>query len=225
MGSHLIPKTTWGVFFVDALHKLFDVHRKMQRSGVTVAAEHTWHLFSTDVSLLGDHKSTCLEEGLDTFCNVCSAIKVQASGVRIRVVCTLVAPDPGQHGSSSSHPSMIKVLSKLKALGGFVTFQSVVNSALHFDEELRCMVSQCAPSLCAKLEFPMQLGSNCSLVLQLRPCTGTAGNAMHAGLRRPELCSLVHRAQVSPSCIDGKALHVTCPGDSDATEHLGTERR
>jgi len=223
MGSHLIPKTTWGVFFLDALHKLFDIHRKMQRSTVSATTEHTWYLFSTDTSLLGDHRSTCLEEGLDTFCNLCTSIKDQTTGVRIRIICTLVTPD--QHGSSPSNPNMIKVLSKLNSLGGFVSFQAVVNSALHFDEELRCMVSHCAPSLCAKLEFPMQLGSNCSLVLQLRPCTGTAGNAMHAGLRQPELCSLMHRSQVPPSCIDGKALHVICPLDTDANEHLSTARR
>lgn len=223
VGSALIAKSTWGTYFVDAVNKLMESFQKLPRLERESSNSWTWYLLSTDMCLLGDHRSTCLEEGLSAICRACKAAHDLIPRLKIRIICTIISDQTGFNHFDNPH--MVTVHSKLSILNDFVSFHSVMNSALHFDEELRCMVSQCAPQMCVKLDFPVLFGAQCSLVLQLSASTGTAGNAMHAGLQQPQLCGLVPRAQVDPALIDGKALHVTCPSLEDAQSYLSSERR
>lgn len=173
--------------------------------------------------LLGDGRSVDLEQGLENFCKICRVASAQISGLKIHIICAIVSDSNG--ATHFENPNLIAVLSKLNTLDSLVTFRSVVNSPHHFDEELRCIVSQCAPKLCSKVEFPVQSGSNCSLVVELSASTGTAGNALHKGLKQPQLWGLVHRTQLDPCHIDGKVMHVKSPSREAAHEYLSTERR
>lgn len=219
MGGPTIPKTTWSTFLVDALQKCVN--------GVTKYVDNKHPTFvlllSTDLALLGDQNTPGLEEALDRFCNVCSTLHNTRPGLKIRIMCTIVSDISGYKHYENAN--MVKVLQKLKRVEHFVSFHSVVNSPLHFEEELRVIVARFPRPLLSKIEFPMQFGAQCSVVLRLQAGTCSAANALHAGLKAPELCGLVARAGVDPCHIDGKGFKVTCPAPDQAVDLLPSAQR
>lgn len=219
VGGSTIPKTTWSAFFNDALQKCVNGASKYLAGNQRISVI----LVSTDMCLLGDHNSTGLDEALDRFCCACLSLHQAHPGLIIRIICTIVSDLSGYKHYENAN--MMKVMQKLKAVEAFVSFQSVVNSQLHFEEELRCIVSSFSQPLFSKIEFPMHGGANCSLVLQLCASTGTAANVMHSGLKTPELCGLISRSGIDPCYLDGKGFKVSYPSSNQALELLPSKER
>jgi hypothetical protein len=230
LGGSMSQNITWGSYFCDAVQKCGNAIggkcRTAAPSGFSAKSKSGNNLIvllSTDLCLLGNQQSRALDNGLEIFCDACIAAHEKYPGLRIRILCVIVS----QVNSSDHHmnANLVNVLVRLKELKSFVSFQSLVNSTMHFSDELRCIVSQCVGSLLSCIEFPAQFGANCSLVLNLQPCTGTAANSLHGGLENPEIFSLVPRKEIDPFLIEGKGVKVTSPSQEAAQELLPTKGR
>jgi hypothetical protein len=223
-GGSLSQNITWGSYFVDAVQKCCNAIkcRTSPSSSAPKSGNNLIVLLSTDICLLGNQQSGALDDGLAKFCDACIAAQTLYPDLKIRILCVICS----EVNSSDHHKNanLVHVLVRLKELP-FVSFHSLVNSTMHFSDELRCIVSQCVGSLLSCIEFPAQFGANCSLVLNLQPYTGTAANSLHLGLKNPEIFSLVPRTEVDPFLIEGKGVEVTCPTQEAAKEMLPTKGR
>lgn len=211
-----LQRQTWGSYFVDAITKFSACLHGNKSSGL-----HVLDLISSDMCLFGDQLTIDIDDGLNKFYSACRQVQKEYKHAKIFVTCVLISENSTTDHYYSS-PNMTKILLKLKSLRDIVTFRTVKNSPMHFDEELRYLVSDLATPICCKLEFPSQSGTNCSLILELHASTGTARNAMHDGLGSAVLCGLVPRCGVDASYLEGKGLRVSIPGKHDL---LPTERR
>jgi hypothetical protein len=216
-----VSRNTWGTFFVDSLNKImtdiFSNGGDNERS-VTVVC------LSPDLCLLGDHrKNTLLSFGLDGFCETFNVAKNAYPKLNIIIITPIIAHQDGS--DHYSNPNLVHVLAKLKDCAAFVTFHSIVNSPLHYDEEIRHIVSKFSTPILSKIELPSYGGSSCSIVVRVSAASRNATNALHPGLETPEIYSIVSRSQMDPRFIEGKGMQVGYPDQSEASEFLPTVLR
>jgi hypothetical protein len=219
VGGVSIPKITWGSYIIDSLQKIGQLIQQQK----AVNKKYVVVIFSTDVCLIGDQCSQSIDDSLEKFCQNCTDIAKHNVSIEIRVVCTIIS-----ESADSVHivnPNLFSIHSRLKTLGGMVTFQQVLNSAMHFEEELRILIAAHQVSLLCKLQFPIVQNVDCSVLVELSASTMSGVDGMHQGLASPELCSLVSRAEIDPLFIEGRSCLVKCPSFEHSKHVLSSRPR
>jgi hypothetical protein len=216
VGGVSIPKLTWGSFIIDSLQKIGKLIQQQEQIIRLADKKFMVVIFSTDICLIGDQCSQSIDESLEKFCQVCTDISKHVS-IEIRVVCTIISDSV--NSVHFDNPNLFAIHSRLKALGSLVTFQQVLNSAMHFEEELRMIIAAHQVPLLSKLQFPIVQNVDCSVLVELSASTLSGVDGMHTGLASPELCSLVNRAEIDPLFLEGRSCVVRCPA-FERSKHL-----
>lgn len=230
--NKMIQKSTWNSYFVDGIQKVL-INIKLLLLKLNSSNNRKQHnnkyniiIISTDICCLGDsnYPQEVYDESIDKFCTTCIEAHQLHPNLRIRIICTTIS-DSTEYLASENNYRLLQIMKNLQSLHGIVTFHCVINSSLHFEDELKCILTQSTIPLFSKFEFSTHHSSSsssssssvssscscCSVVVKLVPSTGTAISSIHIGLERPEVYKLIARNAISPCFIEGKSFKVVCP--------------
>lgn len=217
--NKMIQKSTWDSYFVDGMQKVL-INIKLLLLKLNSNIKHNKYniiIISTDICCLGDdsnYPQEVYDESIDKFCTTCIEAHQLHPNLRIRIICTTISESTENLVSENNNYRLLNIMKNLQSLHGIVTFHCVINSSLHFEDELKCILTQSTIPLFSKFEFSTNHSSSvscCSLVVKLIPSTGTAISSIHKGLERPEVYKLLTRNAISPCFIEGKSFKVVCP--------------
>lgn len=222
VGGASIPKVTWSNFIFDGLQKIFQLIQQNERNNKP-EQKHLIVLFSTDVCLFGDQQSQDIDESLSKVCKICADAMKISPNVEIRIVCTIISDvvDSVHYDNSN----LLAIHTHLKSLRGAASVHQTLNSAMHFEEELRAIVAAHHVPLAMKIQFPVMFNLDCSLVLEARAGSMSSADALHGGMAAPELCSLVSRCEIDSLCIEGKGCVVKHPSYKTSKQLLPSIQR
>lgn len=217
--NKMIQKSTWDSYFVDGIQKvLINIKLLLLKSNHDIKHnKYNIIIISTDICCLGDdinYPQEIFDESIDKFCTTCIEAHQLHPNLRIRIICTTISESTEYLASENNNYRLLNIIKNLQSLHGIVTFHCVINSSLHFEDELKCILTQSTIPLFSKFEFSTNHSSSvscCSLVVKLVPSTGTAISSIHKGLERPEVYKLISRNAISPCFIEGKSFKVLCP--------------
>ena len=82
----------------------------------------------------------------------------------------------------------------------------IENSSIHFEAELRLLVSRCKPLVQTKLEFPRTHTFKASIDIEICPATLQALIKLHSGLSRMQILSLIPNNGIDSIALDGQAM-------------------
>jgi hypothetical protein len=210
VGGPNIPPSTWRRFLVDGIQKAGDIIKKQTNTGI-VAPTYVICLYSTDTCLLGNDDSVVIDEEIKEFCQSCKKLS-QFAKIVVRVVCTVVFHVQSEL-YSNKNLSVVHSTAREYFQGNIsFTFHQLLNTSIHFGEELRMIMRLCCTSHLISVNFPFLHNIQCSLVLELLPSTVLSADfVQQRGFADPELYSLVPRDSVDPVCLNGYCLTATCP--------------
>lgn len=220
--NKMIQKSTWDSYFVDGIQKVL-INIKLLLLKLNSNSKHNKYniiIISTDICCLGDsnYPQEVYDESIDKFCTTCIEAHQLHPNLKIRIICTTIS-DSTEYLASENY-RLLTIMKNLQSLHGIVTFHCVMNSSLHFEDELKYILTLSTIPLFSKFEFSIHDDSSssssssvscCSLVVKLVPSTGTAISSIHMGLERPEVYKIIARNAISPCFIEGKSFKVVCP--------------
>ena len=127
------------------------------------------------------------------------------------------APSTTASSSSSSSPSTPSLL-------------MLPCSPLHFDEQLRSLITASAPQIRSNLAFPMGRGSKSSinLDLDLFPTTVESADTMFRsvfGLQSPEMFALADESELAAACVVGQSIIAHPAAAYSGSEKMGGNNR
>ena len=217
IGDATIPQLTWGRFFVDGIIKIGELIRRQILNGTS--STFIIFLFSTDAHLLGNG-TTSIDDGVKDFFRACNSLSKLSAKIVIRVICTVLTHLQSDLYNNSNFALMHTTA---REFASPFTFHQLLNTSIHFGEEIRTMMRLCCPSLFIKIEFPFHDNIQCSLHLELFPSTILSADYIQRGLPNPELYSLVQRNRIDPVCLNGYCLIVKCPTYENSKHIFSTQ--
>ena len=204
-----IPPLTWRRFLVDGIQKVGDIIKKQNYTG-SAAPTYVIYLFSTDTCLLGNDDSAVIDEGIIEFFQSCKKLS-QFAKIVVRVVCTVIFHAQSELYSSKNLSVVHSTAREYFQDTLSFTFHQLLNTSIHFGEELRIIMRLCCSSHLISVNFPFLHNIQCSLVLELLPSTILSADFVQRGFADPELYSLVPRDSVDPVCLNGYCMTASCP--------------
>jgi hypothetical protein len=205
-----MSRDTWGVYLTDALSSVLNrlERTKTLTSNDVKKQSNLIVIFVPDVYVMSNGSSNDSDEGIKKFFAVARKI-IENSKSKIRIVSPILS-ESGM--DLLDDMGLIHVFANITDdLKSSISFENIVNSPPNFDEELRSILGLCFEPITLKLDFALTDQANCSLYVNLRPSTCSAGDAVHNGLRYPVIISLCRRSEINATFIQGCGLHAACP--------------
>lgn len=207
-----LANQTWGVFLVDAMKILtkFLLTNSTKEKRVSIV------IFSSDASLMGDRNQNesidtvgiRFYDGIKLFSDAVNTLGKSGFKVEINIVCAQVS-QVGTYAHQTSTALDIQDQLKAMATSYTIVFDSIINSALHYEEQLRKLISIQRPLTSSTLNLPFANGMRSNVHLQLSPSSTASADSVHSGLAQLDLLNLTPRSGINPLCIEGCALKVT----------------
>jgi hypothetical protein len=200
--STTVPKANFvGGYLVDALGKIASLN--FNRSQLEYRSFNMTYvqIFTTDLTLLA---RTCIN---DTEIEKLSDIVNNSpqSIVCVQINCVLVSEISNSFSSEYRNISN-QIQLAFKKYTDKVQLKLRINSAIHFDEELRGIISYYTPTMNGILSLPSVNNMRCDLFYDIIPPTITSVDGLHNGLENLQLFSIVPRHEINPLYLLGHGL-------------------
>ena len=207
--------STWSFYMSDALNQISTViqrNLKKKSKCSIVILSHDKAILEGNNELKDDSQFLC------DFREMCKNMK--EISFNLKVICTILNPPRGLGGlgyfpNESSVKSTRGLLRNLQSsFGPAVASPSTAElitlpcSSLHFDEQLRSIVTAASTTIRSSLSFPCVRGLSCTLGMDLYPTTLESADTMHSGLSVCEMFSLASQSDFAACSILGQGILV-----------------
>ena len=196
VGGANIPLFTWNRYIIDGLNKIFnnlDHERNRKTDKVSKKCKdgekYLLTIFSHDLNLFGDESSESILLGVKSIITICKSLKSNFN-VETRIISTILL-DAVDKSSYFENKNLETVMTTLKQEESAISFNSIWNNHIHFEDELRSIIRLCAPIILSTIEFPILHNNKCSVMMEFAPGSLSSAQAIHEGLKSPQLFSMV----------------------------------